>query len=82
MKRDVFEEVGGFSGNQHGRGFRTVAHTKCALYPMSIMSAGPGLWREHEDQQSNDLASSRPAVGRSSIQLLGLEKVLKAKRVR
>jgi len=72
MKRDVFEEVGGFSGKQHVGDFE-LWHTLGSLYPLSIMSAGPGLWREHEDQQSNDNRTD-PLVPFKYF-LLGLEKV-------
>ena len=72
MKRDVFKEVGGFSGKQHVGDFE-LWHILGALHPMSIMSAGPGLWREHEDQQSNDNRTD-PLVPFKYF-LLGLEKV-------
>ena len=72
MKRDVFKEVGGFSGKQHVGDFE-LWHILGSLYPMSIMSAGPGLWREHEDQQSNDNRTD-PLVPFKYL-LLGLEKV-------
>ena len=70
MKRIVFEELGGFSGKQHVGDFE-LWHEIGAKYPITIMSAGPGLWRVHDDQQSNDNRTD-PLVSFRYV-LLGLE---------
>ena len=72
MKRSVFEEVSGFSGKQHVGDFE-LWHKLGAKYPITIMSAGPGLWREHDDQQSSDNRTD-PLVPFKYF-LLGLELV-------
>lgn len=53
MKKDVFDAVGGFTGKQHVGDFE-LWHVLARETPLVILSAGPGLWREHDDQQSND----------------------------
>ena len=53
IKRDVFEAVGGFTGKQHVGDFE-LWHILSSETPLVILSAGPGLWREHDDQQSSD----------------------------
>ena len=60
IRKDVFDEVGGFSGRQHVGDFE-LWHILAAKSCLTIMSAGPGLWREHEDQQSADNRSD-PSV--------------------
>lgn len=53
IKKDAFDAVGGFSGNQHVGDFELWHHLS-AKYSTVVMSAGPGFWREHNDQQSSD----------------------------
>ena len=53
IKKEVFESVGGFTGKQHIGDFE-LWHLLSSRYPTVVMSAGPGLWREHENQQSSD----------------------------
>ena len=53
IKREVFEAVGGFTGKQHVGDFE-LWHILASKTPLVILSAGPGLWREHDDQQSSD----------------------------
>ena len=53
IKKDAFEAVGGFSGKQHIGDFE-LWHSLSVEFPTVVMSAGPGLWREHADQQSSD----------------------------
>ena len=53
IKKDVFEAVGGFTGKQHVGDFE-LWHILSSETPLVILSAGPGLWREHGDQQSAD----------------------------
>jgi len=53
MKKEVFDAVGGFSGKQHLGDFE-LWHVLSSKHPTCVMSAGPGLWRKHNDQQSND----------------------------
>lgn len=53
IKKHVFDEFGGFSGKQHIGDFE-LWHGLSARFPTVVMSAGPGLWRKHDDQQSQD----------------------------
>ena len=53
IKKEIFEEIGGFSGKQHVGDFE-LWHQLSAKHPTVVMSAGPGLWREHDNQQSSD----------------------------
>lgn len=60
IRNDVFDAVGGFSGKQHVGDFE-LWHVLARISPLVILSAGPGLWRKHEDQQSEDNRTD-PAV--------------------
>lgn len=53
IRKDAFNAVGGFSGKQHLGDFELWHHLS-AKYSTVVMSAGPGFWREHDDQQSSD----------------------------
>jgi glycosyltransferase involved in cell wall biosynthesis len=70
MKKDVFDAVGGFSGKQHLGDFE-LWHLLARETPLVILSAGPGLWREHDDQQSKDNRTD-PTVS-FKYQLLSLD---------
>ena len=70
MKRDVFKEVGGFSGKRMVGDFE-MWHILSARFPCTIMSAGPGFYREHEEQEMT-LHRADP-MWAFKYQLLGLE---------
>lgn len=53
IKKQIFDKIGGFSGKQHVGDFE-LWHSLSARFPTVVMSAGPGLWRQHDDQQSQD----------------------------
>ena len=53
IKKDAFDTVGGFSGNQHVGDFELWHHLS-AKYSTVVMSSDPGYWRRHDDQQSSD----------------------------
>ena len=53
IKKDAFDTVGGFSGNQHVGDFELWHHLS-AKYSTVVMSPEPGYWRKHDDQQSSD----------------------------
>lgn len=50
IKREVFNALGGFSGKRMVGDFE-MWHNIAAQYPIVVMSAGPGLYREHEEQE-------------------------------
>ncbi|MFI3303732.1 MAG: glycosyltransferase family 2 protein [Rikenellaceae bacterium] len=53
IKRDVFEEVGGFSGKQHLGDFE-MWHILGRRYPLLTMPHGMVWYRTHDDQQMAD----------------------------
>ena len=53
IRKDVFMEIGGFTGNQHVGDFE-LWHLICSVNPTVIIGSGLGFWRSHEDQQSVD----------------------------
>lgn len=53
IRKDIFDAVGGFSGQQHVGDF-DLWHRLSSSHNTVLMSAGPSYWRKHDDQQSKD----------------------------
>jgi glycosyltransferase involved in cell wall biosynthesis len=53
IKREIFNEIGGFSGKQHVGDFE-IWHKLSSKYPMLLITGGLGWYRSHDDQQMND----------------------------
>ncbi len=70
MKRSVFESIGGFSGRRMVGDFE-MWHVLGARFPCTVMSAGPGFYRKHDEQEMT-LHRADP-MWAFKYQLLGLD---------
>jgi glycosyltransferase involved in cell wall biosynthesis len=70
MKRNVFEEVGGFTGKRMVGDFE-MWHVLGARFPCTVMSAGTGFYRKHDEQEMT-LHRADP-MWAFKYQLLGLD---------
>lgn len=67
IRRDAFDAVNGFTGSRYVGDFE-MWHRLGSQFPMVMMSAWPVYWRQHEQQESEDIRQD-PVIPLSYLQL-------------